>query len=369
MELQNYLRQHGLERLKAEYSIKSSQDKKYPELICLKYSQIESPMTEKVVQQCRGIVLDSSKGWEVVSYPYDKFFNYGEGHASEIDWQYAQAYEKLDGSLMTIYFYDGKWRVQSSGTSDGSGEVNGFYFTFADLFWQTWEHLGYQLPKADNDSLISHTDYCFIFELMTPYNRVVVQHKSNRLVLHGVRNVETLEESAPAFWAKKYGWECVKVYPLNSWTAIIEAAKHLDPMESEGYIVCDSSFSRVKVKSPQYVAMHHLRESLSPRRMAEIVVANEGEEFLSYFPEWTELHQEVKGKYENLVKEIESTYQWNKSIESQKDFALAIKHLPYSGVLFALRAGKVTNAKEFLASATIQGVERLLGIDKQQEES
>ncbi len=40
-----------------------------------------------------------------------------------------------------------------------------------------------------------------------------------------------------------------------------------ESMESEGYIVCDRDFNRVKVKSPQYVAIAHLRESFSARRL------------------------------------------------------------------------------------------------------
>ena len=106
MELQQYLREHGLEKLIADYSIKAVTHKQYPHLISLKYSQIDSPMGEKIVQQCRGIVLDRSNNWEIVSYPYDKFFNYGEGngevfYSAAIDWSTAKVYEKLDGSLMT----------------------------------------------------------------------------------------------------------------------------------------------------------------------------------------------------------------------------------------------------------------------------
>lgn len=361
MELQDFLKEHGLEELKARYAIKCSQDSEYPHLVCLKYSQIDSPMSELIVRQCRGIVLDS-RDWSIVSYPYDKFFNYGEGHAAPIDWSTAKTYEKLDGSLMTLYHCppwiagdNCGWRVQSSGTSDGAGEVNGFGISFSDLFWKVWNELGYHLPYE--------VDHCFMFELMTPFNRVVVQHKTNRLVLHGVRNVRSLKERDPMLWFRRYGWEVVEALPLRSWTEILDAAKKLDPMASEGYVVCDSAFNRVKVKSPLYVAMHHLRDSLSPRRMIEVVMSNEGEEFLAYFPEWTEIYQDIKGRYDRLVEEIENTYAQHQGIGNQKDFALAIKDLPYSGILFALRAGKCNDIKTALAATTIQKMEGLLKIE------
>jgi hypothetical protein len=355
MELQNYLRQHGLDSLCSTYYIKSTRHRQYPHLVCLKYSQIESPMGEKIVQQCRGIILDSSQDWRIVSYPYNKFFNYGEHHADPIDWSSAKVYEKLDGSLMVLYFYDGEWRVQSSGTPDAGGEVNGFGFTFAELFWQVWNELKYNLPQE--------TRQCFIFELMTPYNRIVVQQRKNHLVLHGVRNLDTLIESEPNLWANKYGWELVKSYALTSWTEVIKAAEKLEPMDSEGYIICDHNFNRVKVKSPQYVAISHLREGFSTRRMIEIILTNEGEEFLAYFPEWTELYQKIKDRYHSLIQEVEEVYRQYQHIETQKDFALAIKHLPYSGILFSLRSGKIASVKESLRSATIQKAEELLGLD------
>ncbi|MEG3940347.1 T4 RnlA family RNA ligase [Microcoleus sp. S36b_A3] len=355
MELQEYLRQHGLETLCETYHIKVTRHRQYPDLVCLKYSQIESPLGEKIVQQCRGIILDSSQDWEIVSYPYDKFFNYGEGHAAAIDWSSAKVYEKLDGSLIVMYFYQEEWRVQSSGTPDAAGEVNGFGFSFAELFWKVWKELGYELPEARGE--------CFIFELMTPYNRIVVQQKYNDIVLHGVRNTETLRETDPLFWANRYAWKVVKSYPLTSWKEVIEASQHLDPMDSEGYIICDANFNRVKVKSPQYVAISHLREGFSTRRMIEIVLMNEGEEFLAYFPEWIDLYQKVKSKYELLVQEIEEVYRQQEQIEVQKDFAFAVKHLPYSGILFSLRNRRVTGVKEALRDVTIHKIEELLGLD------
>ncbi len=355
MELQTYLQLNGLDTLCQTYAIKASWHQELTQLVCLKYSQLESPMGEKIVQQCRGIVLDAAQNWQIVSYPYDKFFNYGETHAVTIDWNSATVYEKLDGSLMVLYFYQGQWRVQSSGTADASGNVQRFGITFADLFWRVWHELGYTLPE--------NLDYCFIFELMTPYNRVVVRHTQNKLVLHGVRHVKTLEEESPQVWADRLGWQRVVSYPLQTWDEIHHAAQTLDPMDSEGYIVCDRHFNRIKVKSPQYVAMSHLRSQFSTRKFLEIIRNNEGEEFLSYYPEWTELYFRVQQQYEDFVQEIDRVYRQYQAIELQKDFAIAVKDLPYSGVLFLLRSGKVTSVKEGLKNMLLYKLEDLLKLE------
>ncbi|MBL1210412.1 T4 RnlA family RNA ligase [Geminocystis sp. GBBB08] len=369
MELQEYLRQEGLEQLINNYYIKVNRHQKYPNLVCLKYSQIESPMSEKIVQQSRGIILDESNNWEIVSYAYDKFFNYSEPLASEINWNHATVYDKLDGSLMVLYYYNNQWQVQSSGTADASGEVGGFSITFAQLFWQVWQELNYSLPKE--------TDHCFVFEMLTPYNRIVVQQNKNNLVLHGVRNIKTLQEKHPQFLAEKYGFNLVRNFPLQNWQQIQEACENLNPLESEGYVICDYSpllvdnskqnnfnynFNRVKVKSPRYVAWAHFSANFSTRKMLEIIVNNEGDEFLAYYPEWTKAYQETMEKYYQLIFEIEQTYQQYQSIPLQKDFALAIKDLPYSGLLFALRNGKSTSIKEALTKVSIQTIEQLLGL-------
>ena len=174
LEVVKFLKNNQLSDLETRFSIHIKRHSKYPNLVLLKYDQIESPMGVSLVQECRGLILDEANDWNVVCFPYKKFFNYLEGHAAEIDWSSARVYEKVDGSLMTLYWYDGHWEVSSSGMPDAAGEMNGFNITFADLFWKVWnEELGYEIPRE--------TDCCFMFELMTPYNRVVVRHAKSDL--------------------------------------------------------------------------------------------------------------------------------------------------------------------------------------------
>ena len=131
-----YIQAHGLEALAKNLLVTARRHPKYPNLVMLKYNQVLSPMEDPVVQECRGLILDEAEGWRVVSRPYDKFFNYGEPLAAVIDWATARVYEKLDGSLMTLYFYDGAWQVASSGMPDGGGTLHDGTGTFRELFWK-----------------------------------------------------------------------------------------------------------------------------------------------------------------------------------------------------------------------------------------
>lgn len=160
--VQEFLRNGGtLSDLERDYHIHVKRHKDYNNLVLLKYS-IDTPMGEEISQDCRGIILDENDNWKIVCFPYRKFFNYGEGHATQIDVNTMKVYEKLDGSLMTLYWYDNKWHVASSGTPDASGNINESDKTFADLFWKVWSQLNYIFP--------TNRDMCYMFELMTGHN-------------------------------------------------------------------------------------------------------------------------------------------------------------------------------------------------------
>lgn len=349
--LQNVLRKKGVKRLTGHYHIKVNIHSKYKNLYQFKYNQIESPMGSKVVQACRGIILDRDNDWAPVCHTYDKFFNLGEGHAADIDWHTARVYEKLDGSLMQLYHYDGQWHVATSGTPDADCDVPFGNMTFKDLFWKTWNDLGYELPKD--------TSYCYAFELMTPYNYVIVRYEESRLVFHGQRNLERGYEEHP--WTL-LNWDVVERHDLYHTDEIFQMLESMNGSEQEGFIVVDDSFNRVKMKCDDYVRKHRLVSSLSQRNILDLVRNKEGSEFLVYFPEWQDLYDEMKRKVNGLAVEIENEYNKIKNIKNQKDFAMKAKGSRYSGILFNLRNGKTETVKESFANMHIKNLEGLLGL-------
>ena len=55
------------------------------------------------VQEARGIILDTEYN-QVVCWPFRKFANFGESYADEIDWSTARVEEKLDGSIVKLWY-------------------------------------------------------------------------------------------------------------------------------------------------------------------------------------------------------------------------------------------------------------------------
>ena len=115
LAIQQLLRERGLAGLEG-LAIKTRRHGIFGNLVCFKYDQRLSPMMEKAVQEARGIILDENCDWAVTSMSFRKFFNAEEPLAAEINWTTACIEEKLDGSLMALYWYDNAWQVQSSGS-------------------------------------------------------------------------------------------------------------------------------------------------------------------------------------------------------------------------------------------------------------
>lgn len=85
--------------------------KDYGDRVVLNYSQIESPKTHPVVRECRGAIM--SKSGEVICRPFDRFYNLGEAPETQehLDINRTIAVEKLDGSLIKLYHWNGSWEL------------------------------------------------------------------------------------------------------------------------------------------------------------------------------------------------------------------------------------------------------------------
>lgn len=350
-----FLREHSLQRLSENYFISCKRHKQFPQLIQFKYSQIDSPMREPLVQQCRGLILDESDDWRVVARPFDKFFNYGEGPAPTLDWRQTRFFAKLDGGLMTLYFYAGEWRVASSSLPDATGEIAGAHITRAELFWQTWHAHGYQLPQD--------TEHCYMFELTTPKSPVVVRYAADALALIGVRHLPSGAEGDPIETAARLGWQAAPQLPLNGLAEALAYCRELNPIAHEGLVACDADFRRVKLKSPQWVALnliHGASSTHTQRYLLEIVRINEGDEFLAYFPQLADVYFALRDAYRELIAAVEADWEQLKGIEDRQAFGRATSGSRSAHALFALRDGKAASIRAYFEMIKIELLHKLV---------
>ncbi len=249
LEIQRYLRNGNTpENLKEEYSIGFKRGFYYPNLISFKYSMIESPLDTKIAQEARSLVLDSEDNWNLVCQGFEKFFNFGEGKAAQLDLSTTIAFEKVDGSLIVAYVYKNDWQFCTTGTPDAHTPIDKFDLTFRNLFLQT---LGQQLPDPEK-----YQDDFWFFELVSPYNKVVVNYPKANIVALGGRNKHTREMFSPERTAEVWGVECVKRYPFQSIELLVNSLEGVSGFSREGYVLHDGK-NYLKIKNEDYVRLHY----------------------------------------------------------------------------------------------------------------
>jgi T4 RnlA family RNA ligase len=356
-----------LAELANRYSITVKRHPKYPNLVQLKYSQIDSDFNLPIVRQCRGIILDESSNWSIVARPFDKFGNPGESYVPTIDWGSVTIQEKLDGSLLFMYYYDKKWNVATTGSPDAGGEVHGYGMSFSDLFWDAYQAKGYMMPGW------RHEGSTFMFELTSPFNRIVVKQNGIDLRLIGVRENLTGHEWPVGMFPM---FDAVKSFTaVNDLSALLKTFENIDPTSSEGYVVVDKDFNRLKVKHPGYVALHHMKDGLlSRKRILEVIRAGEMPETIAVFPELEKAFVEIKALYEGLAMAIQQDWNYLANLipdeisvdtkVGRKLFAIEAMKTIVPGALFAMLDGRVTSPKEFLRTMHIDKLADILKLDE-----
>jgi hypothetical protein len=338
LEIQILLRLHGLSHVK-EYLKLDVKEK--GDLVLLKYRQLEADWSKTALLDCRGIILDRSKDWKLVSYPYEKFFNLGEGYCAQIDWDTAKIFQKVDGSLINIYWYNNTWNVQTSGVIDAKAQTNHATMLFDELFWMSVVAM-----YGSKDEFISRLDvnYNYMFELCTPWNIVVTPHEDYTVKLHGVRDMRTLKYVDLV----ESNLEKVKQYDLSSVDEMLAQFEHMT-WDEEGFIIVDANYNRAKCKNPKYVAVHHVKSGVSPYEIINVIKTNEIDEFCVYFKEKTEFILDLKSKWDNVENELKTYYNSIKDITDQKQFALKVLsdlEKSYTGIMFAMRSGNIITIHE-----------------------
>ena len=342
------------------------------DLTMFKYDQIRSDLSIPLVQECRGLILDAHT-FEVVSHPFHKFFNYGEELAADIDWKTAWTSSKIDGSIIKVVNLDGSnFLISTNGVISAfkcsvSDSVGCPFKTFGELFMEGMKFYG--LTMEDFPRLF-RPGFTYMFELTSPWNQVVVQWKETKVWFIGVRDNRTGKEIR-FFDDHELSkiFDTPKVFPMRSFDDVVKAAKEL-PDDEEGYVVCDSGFRRVKVKSPRYVQLHYMagNQTWSASRVIDIIRDNEVSEYVAYFPKFKAAFDVVKAKYDAYVDELKDVkdaiddlmvVEWD---ITKKDFAkwvFAINTIrPYSGFAFAYFDSVYAKTKK--DDAVVKSVEEYL---------
>lgn len=289
---------------------------------------------------------------------------------------------------MTLFYFQNKWQIstQESWNSQsqpleftsksnyryylkpfGSINKNENIPSFETIFWDLWNALQYKFPKEKN--------YCFSFQMISHHFPSISRYSKENLLLHGVKNKETLEDMDFLEIANTYHWNVIsliqtysnlnrasilstnimgngttnrnctnEISPIDE---IWNLAKELDPIQCEGFIIYDRvSKFRLFIPSHQFLLLQKLEKEntafwsadsrTNDRLMTDLIRMNSHTQFLQFFPQWAQLYQKIKLKYDALTKKILEVYKELQSFPTQS-FGKEAKKFSFYGVLFELR--------------------------------
>lgn len=369
LKIQEFIQEHSNWKellAAAPYNLKISEDDGF---VLFKYNQISSDFNEKICREARGLILDSTDNFKVVRFAFEKFFNIDEKFADSIDWNTAVAMEKIDGSIISVWYARGKWHISTNGVIDAfKAELNGAapFKTFGELFESV-------LPLS---TFVGNTyeNLNFTFELVSPYNKVVLDYPEIKVYLLSARYMNTLNEvdcDRISNMARVLGVDYPQFYYMNDETGYRRIVEQMNEGH-EGIVVRDANNNRVKIKTLLYFEMHraHNNGILTTERVVDLIRANDYEEYLSYFPEKSPIFDQIKKEMKivdaviKIVKEDVATWRSKMKNVSRKIFAQTFATNKYSALYFAEYDGKL---EQLLNNMTTEKYIKYFNIGKENE--
>jgi hypothetical protein len=312
-------------------------------LVIIDYDQIRSPRKDPIVRECRGLVLEKDT-WKVVARSFNRFYNWGEFPEEEhlFDWKNATCDEKIDGSMIILYHYNGTWRVNTRFSWADSIVGDGPY-TWTQLFEIA---MGKTLQEV-GDILIAENNRSYVFELVSPYNKVVRWYPKPKLYLLGEFRLDVdhdeYHDAGLALHAAFLDVDRPNRYILNNIRAIKKYLRELEANDptNEGVVINDG-IHYWKLKNEKYLVLHKMRGDSGnlyhPKYLVPFILTGETYELLTYFPEVEDKLLEYKARIDKEYDLLQKVWADACGIRSRKDFALAIKDATrFNSLLFSLR--------------------------------
>lgn len=304
----------------------------------------ETPEQTAILLNLRGTAFDNATG-KIIRLGFHKFFNYGEQPEIDatLDFTKGTVTQKLDGSCIFPIPTEDGIRL---GTRAGVTEIS----EMAEVFISN--NVNYQkfLSRCWNFGSFHITP---IFEFCSRKNRVVIDHPEDRLVLIGMRWIDTgdyFSHEDLCEIGKYYGIEVVERRSTAEIGELVAQTRSLE--NDEGIVVSFPNGHRVKIKADEYVRKHKAVDRLKfEKDVALLFMNNEIDDILPildtgmsirvqmFCGEFLTAYQVTADRILELFGELLHT------TTDRKSFALAVRSSKYKTFLFQLLDSKETNLR------------------------
>lgn len=206
---------------------------------------------DEITLQTRGLVTDNEGN--IIVRPFKKFFNIEESKHTPTE--EFEVYEKMDGSLGILFFYEGKWIIATRGsfTSDQAVKAKEILNS---------KYIVESIPKG----------YATLFEIIYPENRIVVDYgDEEKLVVLGMTSRvsgKEMDYNSLLNVHNESGMSVVKKYDgINDYKQLKEKIEN----NQEGFVVKFTNGQRIKIKGIEYLRLHKIMTNLSTTAVWEVL--------------------------------------------------------------------------------------------------
>jgi len=199
---------------------------------------------DEITKACRGLILDQEGN--VIAKGFDKFFNMEEHNSEEIPNEPFEVFEKLDGSLGILFWYQGQWILATKGSFTSEQSIR------AKEILNKYNY--HPIPKG----------YTTLVEIIYPENRIVCGYgnEESLVVLSMINNSsgKELDYTSLLYISDETRMPVVKKYDgINDYKTL----KSLISKDREGYVVRFRNGFRMKIKGEEYVRLHRILTGFS----------------------------------------------------------------------------------------------------------
>jgi RNA ligase len=199
---------------------------------------------DEITKSCRGLILDQEGN--VIAKGFDKFFNMEEHNSEEIPNETFEVFEKLDGSLGILFWYQGQWILATKGSFTSNQSIR------AKEILNKYNY--HPIPKG----------YTTLVEIIYPENRIVCGYgdEESLVVLSMINNSsgKELDYTSLLYISDETRMPVVKKYDaVNDYKTL----KSLISKDREGYVIRFRNGFRMKIKGEEYVRLHRILTGFS----------------------------------------------------------------------------------------------------------
>jgi RNA ligase len=254
-----------------------------------------------LAKHCRGKIIDINTR-DIISYPFDKFFNLNEMPESNIEViqpkidraKYVCTTEKKDGSTIIISRHNGNLLVTTNGSFEN-------------------EHISLAM-----EILAYHEEFCkqclddmtYIFELIHPQKRIILDYGQEKaLYLLNIRNLKTgmlMPIEYVHSQAARWHFPVPKYYDFSNLNDFIELAHKLQNANQEGWVFRiedDGTETMLKLKLDEYFAMHRMMGDVSLWLVYRLFAENQLDDYM------VANNEDQKVKIQAKIAQIEAVQQ------------------------------------------------------------